>query len=173
MHLRLQTPNAVFASPTTCPRVHVRLALAFVLTTSMLLHAPNARAVLGAGTASIDADQGRMNGKRRMSVSASVQVHEISSANGSRVREFVAPNGTVFAVVWNTRFKPNLELLLGAHHKEYSAAAEAAKRPGIQRGVVLRREDLVVHSFAHLNTFAGRAYVPSLVPAGFNVDDIK
>jgi hypothetical protein len=141
----------------------------------LALSASSANAVLGAGTASVEVDRGRMNGQRKVALAvASTQIHEISTADGSTIREFVSPGGTVFAVAWRSRFKPNLALLLGPHHQIFVAAADAERgRGGIQRGLAVRPDNLVVQSFAHLNTFVGKAYVPSLVPGGFNVDDIR
>jgi hypothetical protein len=95
-------------------------------------------------------------------------------ADGSSVREFVAPNGVVFGVAWSTRFKPNLEALLGSHAVDYvGAATEAARAPGIKRNAVLERGDLVVHSTVHLNSFVGKAYLKSLVPQGVRPDELR
>jgi hypothetical protein len=152
----------------------VKLLFVGLLSSSMMLHAPAAMAVLGGDAATIHDDQRRMKAARKTTAAGGVQIHEISSPDGSTVKEFVAANGIVFAVVWHTRLKPDLEQLLGRHHADYAAAAsEAMKRPGIQRNVVLRRGDVVVQSSGHLNAFVGKAYVPSLIPAGFSIDDIR
>ncbi len=95
-------------------------------------------------------------------------------ADGSSIREFISPDGIVFAVSWSTRFKPNLESLLGTHAAGYAAAAsEAMRTPGIRRNVALQRGDLVVHSTTHLNAFVGRAYLRSLVPQGIGADELR
>jgi hypothetical protein len=107
--------------------------------------------------------------RRSLALSAGVQVYERASGDGGVIREYVTADGVVFAVSWNTRFKPRLNELLGRYHEPYAAAAsEALRRPGIQRQSVLRAQDLVVRSTSHLNVFSGRAFVPSLVPAGFD-----
>jgi hypothetical protein len=112
--------------------------------------------------------------KRTQGLPAGVQVYEQASGDGGAIREYVSPQGVVFAVAWNTRFKPRLEDLLGSYHAGYAAAAtEALKRPGIQRQSVLQAQDLVVRSTSHLGTFAGRAYVPSLVPLGFDAESAR
>ena len=141
-----------------------------------LLTTPAAQAVLGGDVSSIGTDQARFKGQRRQAVALRVQVqsHEITLSDGSSIREFVAPNGIVFAVAWSTRFKPNLESLLGQHAATYaSAARDALKTPGIKRSVVLQRDDLVVHSTGHLNSFTGKAYLHSLVPEGVRVDELR
>ena len=95
-------------------------------------------------------------------------------ADGSSIREFVTPSGVVFAVAWSTRFKPDLEALLGAHATTYAtAASEALRLPGIRRHVELRRGDLVVRSTAHLNAYVGTAWLQSLVPQGVGVDALR
>ena len=151
-----------------------RLA-ASALASLAFLGTQDAHAVLGGVASTIHEDQMRMSGTRRQSVVGNnVQVHEITMADGSHIREFVSPAGIVFAVTWNTRFKPKLEDLLGSHHAAYAAAArEALRQPGIKRNVVLRSGELVVHSSAYLNTFVGKAYVQSLVPSGVNADAIR
>ena len=133
-------------------------------------------AVLGADASSIAADQTRLRGARHamMAERAPVQAHELTMADGSTIREFVSPSGVVFAVAWSTRFKPDLDLLLGAHAPAYAAAAsEALRVPGIRRRVELHRGDLVVHSTAHLNAWVGRAWLQSLVPQGVDADVLR
>jgi hypothetical protein len=135
-----------------------------------------ARAVLGEGASTIVDDQARLRGVRHQAVVLTGQVrsHEIAMADGSSIREFVTPGGIVFAVAWSTRFKPNLEALLGAHAATYNAAASDAMRaPGIRRRADLQSGDLVVHSTAHLNSFAGKAWLKSLVPEGVRVESLR
>lgn len=142
-----------------------------------IVAAPAAQAVLGGDASTIDADRVRLAGAtmRPLAVRPGpVQAHEIRLADGSSIREYVAPNGIVFAVAWSTRMKPDLAALLGQHAASYAAAAgEAMKTPGIRRAIVLRRDDLVVESRSHLNTFVGKAYVRALVPAGVDVDALR
>jgi Protein of unknown function (DUF2844) len=143
---------------------------------AMLAASTHASAVLGGDVSTIPADQARLKGARQRpaALRLQVQTHEITLADGSSIREYVTPDGIVFAVAWSTRLKPNLDALLGAHAANYAAAArEAARTPGIKRAVVLGRDDLVVQSSAHLNTFVGRAYLRSRVPAGMSVDELR
>ena len=147
---------------------------------AVLLSTPLAHAVLGGDASTIDDDTTRLKGVRgpgmrlQSASVAQVQVHVISMADGSSIREFVAPNGAVFGVAWSTRFKPNLEALLGAHAGTFAgAAAEAARAPGVKRNVVLERGDLVVHSTSHLNSFVGKAYLKSRIPQGVRIDELR
>ena len=158
------------------PRGCLRRVVAFAFACMSVLAVPTAQAVLGGEASTIREDEVRLKGVRRQAVALRlpVQTHEITLADGSSIREYVSPGGIVFAVAWNTRFKPNLELLLGAHAASYAvAASDAMKTPGIKRNVVLQRDDLVVHSTVHLNSFVGKAYVRSLVPVRVNVDELR
>ena len=105
------------------------------------------------------------------------QMVERASGDGGWIREYVSPQGIVFAVSWNTRFKPRLDTLLGRYQAGYAAAAsQALARPGraaVQRQATLRADDLVVQSSGFLNTFHGRAWAPSLVPAGFDAATLR
>lgn len=154
-----------------------RALIAPMLTASLVFAALPARAVLGGDVSTVADDLARVRGERHAVVIASasaVRTHEITMADGSSIREFVTPSGVVFAITWSTRFKPDLESLLGAHATTYAAAAsEAMSAPGIRRHVELRRGDLVVHSTAHLNAYVGKAWLQSLVPQGVAVDALR
>jgi hypothetical protein len=150
--------------------------VASALAASLILAAWPAHAVLGGDASTVAADHARMRGLRHSATIASVAMntHEIAMADGSSVREFVGPDGIVFAVAWSTRFKPDLEALLGTHAGTYAAAASDAMRtPGIRRRIELARGDLVVRSSAHLNAYVGTAWLRSLVPRGVDVDALR
>ena len=146
-----------FSSPRRC------LALA-------LLAAPLAWAGLGQPQSSIDTDGVRLHARRSLARAAQYNVHELKTADGSRVRQFVASNGRVFAVSWNTLYKPDLRALLGDAFPGYQGAArQAAQRGGIQRQFRHQEGDLVLQSSGHLHVFAGYAYRRSLLPQGLSV----
>jgi hypothetical protein len=142
----------------------------------LLLVAGNgARATLGDPVATIDADRVQLKGEHRVvqSSTARFQVHVITLADGSSIREFANADGIVFAVAWSTRLKPRLDALLGAQAGRYAAAASAAMAtPGVRHGVSLSSGDLVVQASAHLNAHVGIAYLRSLVPEGVRIDEL-
>src|SRR6185295_4756747 len=70
------------------------------VTFMMLVIASPALAVLGGNAASVEGDRAYMRGSLRITGAERYAVHEIESATGTVVREYVAPNGTVFAVAW-------------------------------------------------------------------------
>jgi hypothetical protein len=59
-------------------------------------------------------------------------MHEIRTAAGTNVRQFVSPSGTVFGVAWDGPWQPDLHQLLGAYfdrpHKLFAALGKAAAR---------------------------------------------
>jgi hypothetical protein len=130
-------------------------------------------ASLGAAENSIDADQMRMGARHHVDVTQQYSVHDLQTADGSRVRQYVASNGLVFAVSWHTLYKPELSALLGQSYAGYAGAAQvAARRPGIQRSFRHEAMDLVVQSGSHLNVFSGFAYRRSMVPRGLSLQQI-
>lgn len=132
-----------------------------------------ARAGLGEGQASIDSDRVRMSARHSVARAQQYTVHDLTMADGSRVQQYVAENGQVFAVRWNTLFKPDLSALLGTGSADYATAAQvAAKRGGIQREFHHEGHDLVVQSSGHLHVFSGYAYRRSLLPQGVSVQSI-
>ncbi len=136
-----------------------------------------ALAVLGETMTLPSAGRAQAAAAPRTALPSGVQVIERASGDGGAIREYVSPQGIVFAVAWNTRFKPRLDTLLGRYHEGYAAAAsQALARPGragIQRQATLQASDLVVQSNGFLNTFTGRAWVPSLLPAGFDPASLR
>ncbi len=135
-----------------------------------LLAAPLAWAGLGEAQGSIESERAQWHAQRSVAHAAQYSVHELKMADGSRVLQYVAGNGRVFAVRWNTLYKPDLSSLLGASFTSYSTAArEAASQGGIQRHFRHQSADLVVQSGGHLHVFAGYAYRPSLLPQGLSL----
>ena len=139
--------------------------------------ATGAHAALGDTVASIDLDAARLGHAHRTVAAArspNVRTHVITLDDGSTIKEFVGPDDRVFAVSWNTRFKPRLDELLGQHASTYAgAAAEASRSPGIRHHIAFVRGDLVIEAVAHLNSHVGRAYLRSLVPADARVDELR
>jgi hypothetical protein len=132
-------------------------------------------AVLGEGLAGIEADTARVAGQRRRAAGAGFEMHMITGPDGSTIRQYVGADGRVFAVAWNTRYKPRLDLLLGLNFSAYAKAGRRAMRlrPGVIHNAVVQEGDLVVESTAHLQAFVGRAYLRSLLPAGSRPDAFR
>jgi Protein of unknown function (DUF2844) len=99
------------------------------------------------------------------------RIHEIQMPDGTLLREFVAPNGNVFAVAWNGPSKPNLRQALG----KYFDVLVSAPKPKFadHRHLHIQQGDLVVQGSGHMRAgFSGRAYLISAIPSGVNLGDL-
>ncbi len=137
----------------------------------ILLAGVPARAALGQRVTSVDADRRQMHGTLRVVQAQGYALHEIRTANGVVVHEYVSPAGWVFAVSWRGRVMPDLVQLLGAWYPIYRKALESAPR---RRGpLVLRSGGLVVQLSGRMRAHSGRASIPGLVPAGLSPEVIR
>jgi hypothetical protein len=71
-------------------------------------------ATLGQSEASVTTDQLQMKTQARVQSLPNYKVHQLTSATGSMIQEFVSPQGRVFAVTWRGRSVPDMNQLLGA-----------------------------------------------------------
>jgi hypothetical protein len=145
-------------------------ALAAGVLISQIVCAP-ALATLGEDVTTVENDRLKMKAQLRTTAVAGYTVHEITTANGTAVREYIAPSGKVFAVAWNGPVLPDFPQTLGRYFNDYHSGA-SSPRVG-RRSLMLERTDLVVHSFGRMRAFYGNAYVPSLLPPNFSATDIK
>ncbi len=89
------------------------------------------------------------------------------------LREYVNPNGIIFAVAWNGQTHPDLAPLLGSYAGEYRAALqETAREPG-RRRLRVKTGQITVEKWGHMRNLQGRAYLPALIPPGVNIDEIQ
>ena len=146
---------------------HVRL---FMLAIS-LATAATAFAALGGDLSSIQADQARLRASERIIPTQKYTVHEMQTARGTLVRQFVSPEGTVFAVSWQGS-APDLEQLLGSYFNQYVQAAQAQpSRRG--RGMHIDTGDFVLESGGHMRFVTGRAFLRSKLPSGVTSDQVR
>jgi Protein of unknown function (DUF2844) len=131
-----------------------------------------AHATLGGGVASIEADRARLQGQVQVSTVAGVTVHEITTAAGTRVREYLTPDGAVFAFTWRGPFIPDMRQLLGTYYEQYAHAAQEA-RPLGKRHLSVQLPGLVVESNGHMRAFFGRAWDPTLLPQNFSLSNLN
>jgi hypothetical protein len=132
-------------------------------------------AALGGRVTSVDADRIRVAGAlMRIVQNDTYALHEIRSASGTMIREYVNPTGMVFAVAWDGPWLPDLRQVLGDHFDRYQAVMQSRQRSRTGRGAVLIDEPgLVVQMSGHPRAFKGRAYVPALLPAGLQLESIR
>ncbi len=129
-------------------------------------------AELGGQMDTIAADAAHMKATRRVTATAKYAVHEMKADSGTVVREYVSPQGKVFAVSWEGPYKPDLRQLMGAANFEaYTTAAARVKAHGGPRRYEVN--GLVVEVSGHQRDFHGRAYLQQDVPAGTDVAEIQ
>jgi hypothetical protein len=135
---------------------------------------PAASASLGGTAASVDADRVHLEGALlRIARAGPYSVHEIQSAAGTVVREFVSPAGTVFGVAWQGPWIPDLKQVLGAYFDQYRAALRSRTGRRRRGPISIDTPGLVVQMAGHPRSFSGRAYVPQLVPDGVEPATIR
>jgi Protein of unknown function (DUF2844) len=132
---------------------------------------PPASATLGGNAASTLADQAQMKATIRVSPGEKYTLHEIQTPAGTSIKEFVSPAGKVFAVSWRGPWMPNLRQLLGDYFEPYLQGAKAKR--GARGAIAVDSGTLVARSGGRMRAFAGRAFVPDLLPDGVSADDIQ
>jgi hypothetical protein len=128
----------------------------------------DARATLGGDRASVVANHEHLGGTRDAQALPVGERHDLQLASGILVREYLSPAGAVYAVTWRGSRVPNLRELLGPYFAELS---RRNARGGLH-SMTFTGDDVVVQSSGHGRTFAGRAWVPSLVPSGIHADGL-
>ncbi|HEY0767140.1 MAG TPA: DUF2844 domain-containing protein [Steroidobacteraceae bacterium] len=128
-------------------------------------------AALGGDGTSVQADLAKLKGGLRLTSTAAFTVHEITTSDGTVVREYVSPSDKVFAVSWRGPFIPDLRQMLGSYYGQYVQAASAPHTG--HRHLAIQQPGLVMQSSGRMRAFFGRAWVPGLLPQNFSVDDIN
>ena len=143
------------------------IALAFGL-----LFAGAAHAGLGERAESVVRDHATLHGTAlRVTPMSNYEVHEITPEHGGRVREYVSPEGQVFATTWSGPVMPDLKVVLAAHYPDYLAGAQA--RRASHHVLSVATAGMVLRIVKLPRGIAGSAHVPALVPPGVSVQDIR
>lgn len=126
---------------------------------------------LGGDVSSVQADSVHMKGALRIVGAQMFTVHEIRTAEGTSVREYVNASGKVFGVAWNGPLLPDMQQLLGDYFDQAVQAAKASRTN--HKTLNINEPGLVVQSGGHMRSFTGRAYLPDMVPAGMNLESVR
>jgi hypothetical protein len=131
-------------------------------------------AALGGDVASVQSDQIHMQGSLLTTATASYTVHEIQSAAGAVVREYVSSSGKVFGVAWQGPWPPDMRQLLGSYFDQYVQAAKAQSAVGKgRRPLLIELPGFVMQAGGHPRSFIGKAYVPEMLPSGVRAEEIQ
>jgi hypothetical protein len=134
-----------------------------------------ASAELGGALATVDNDRVKMQGALlRITQTGPYVMHEVRTAAGTNVRQFVSSSGTVFGVAWDGPWQPDLHQLLGTYFDRFTQAAQIVRRARKGRGpLAIRDGDLVVEVGGHARAFVGHAYLTPLIPQGVDPSSIR
>jgi hypothetical protein len=147
-------------------RIDLGKTLAAMAIVAGLGVARDAHATLGGDVASVAANQQNLSATRVVTKTTFGDRHDLVLASGVVVHEYISPAGAVYAVTWRGPRMPDLRELLGPYFTQLSSKS---KRGG-HHHATLTGTDLVVQSQGHGHAFSGRAWAPSLVPAGVKID---
>jgi hypothetical protein len=154
-----------------CPSLkNGRVVLAF---SAALLAAAPAWAVLGASESGIASEQNTLRAALAVRAMDAYAVHTLTADNGLNIREFVDKSGRVFAVAWDGPVRPDLQKLLGGYYAQYSAALLKMRPLGLHRSLRIDTAAIRVELGGHMRAYVGRAYLPSMVPAGVSPNDLR
>jgi hypothetical protein len=133
-----------------------------------------AMAALGGDLNSVQDDAAHMKATVKIQQKQAYAIHEMADKNKTVVREYVSPDGRVFAVAWQGLFMPNLNQILGSYLQQYSAAVEQehAQAPG-RHPLMIHQPGLVVESSGRIRAYYGRAYVPDMLPQGVQPEEVR
>jgi hypothetical protein len=140
------------------------------LALAILLGAPSAHATLGGDERSVTIDQRHFAAKREIRALEIGARHALALPSGATVHEYLSDDGRVYGVAWSGPRMPDLEQLLGKYFPQLS---QRDRRRGGHHRMRVTGDDLVVQSRGHGNAFSGRAWVPSLLPAGVDPSSLS
>jgi hypothetical protein len=154
-------------------RLH-ELGIATALMNLVLVGALSPRiaaATLGEPEVSVQADVERLHASIKSSEDrVGYRLHEVRLPSGTLLREFVGPDGKVFAVAWQGPNMPNLRQALGRYFDTYVSAPNAPRSD--RKHLQIQQGDLVVQVSGHMRAFSGRAYLLSAIPSGVNLGEL-
>ena len=127
-----------------------------------------AAATLGRDATSVDADRVKMQGALlNITQTDRFAVHQLQTATGTTIREYVSTTGMVFAVSWEGPWMPDLQQMLGPFFDAYRNNAAAVRNARRSHGpITIRTGELVIEVGGHPRAFTGRAYIERLLPQG-------
>jgi hypothetical protein len=125
-----------------------------------------AHATLGGDADSVVENQHELHAAHAVEKLDAGERHRLKLASGMIIHEYLSA-GRVYAVTWRGSRMPDLRQLLGPYFEQLEQ--HRVRRRGSHHASQSTGDDLVVQSSGHGHSFAGRAWVPSLVPAGVDV----
>ncbi|HEY6457602.1 MAG TPA: DUF2844 domain-containing protein [Steroidobacteraceae bacterium] len=130
-----------------------------------------ARAALGGTADTVESDRLSMKALTRPVPTGALRKEELQLPSGTVVTEYLGSTGLVYAVTWHGPSLPNLQLILGNY---FANLKTAARQPVVRRRLVrVNSPDIVIESGGKTRAFAGRAWLPTMLPPGVTAADIQ
>jgi len=148
---------------------------AAILSATMLMFALPSFAGLGEDVSSVQVDRAHMQGNLRTTQAQAYTVQEIQAPTGIIVREYVSPTtGKVFGVTWQGPWPPDMRQILASYFGQYQQALQSqANSHAGRRPLVIQQPGLILQAGGHARSFAGRAYIPEVLPQGVSAEVIR
>lgn len=150
----------------------MKITIGFMCAALALAIPLRAPAALGGDVSSVEADTAQFHGTARIMKMTTHSVHEIRTATGVTVREYVSPSGQVFGVTWQGRANPDLRQLLGSYYDQVLQEGRAQQQVR-GRPFNLQQPGLVVQISGTMRAHFGRAYDPKLLPPQIPAEAIQ
>ncbi len=145
---------------------------ATLLSLVVLIASQSAFARLGDSESSAESDRQALHGIRKVNLRTGYKIHEITT-DANVIREFVSPSGAIFAVAWNGLSHPDLTQLFGTYYAEYVEAERATPKPKGRAELTVTSQNMKSARFGHMRAVHGKAWIPALVPSGFDLSLIQ
>jgi uncharacterized protein DUF2844 len=149
-----------------------RFDLSILLLGAFMVSSSTARAVLGQPVASVENDRASLRGELKVIPGEGFSIRQITTAEGTVVKEYVSPSGVVFGVSWRGPVFPDLSELLGTYFPQFQQGA-SIPHPFARRHLLIHTHQLVAETGGHMRDLRGRAYVPALLPAEVSAASIE
>lgn len=132
-----------------------------------------ARATLGESVDSVTSDRKAYSAVQHATLTRKGFTVQEFKSDANMVREYISPSGVVFAIAWNGLSHPDLTPLLGTYLGDYKhALVHTASHRG-NRHFQVKANRVVVEKWGHMRNMQGRAYIPTLIPNGVSINEIK
>ncbi|HEY1874391.1 MAG TPA: DUF2844 domain-containing protein [Steroidobacteraceae bacterium] len=150
----------------------MKLSCALLGTLATVCFSAPALAGLGGDANSVEADRVSMKAVLRVTPFVGYDVHEIQTAAGTVIHEYVSTQGKVFAVSWHGPGLPDLAQLLGSYSAQLAQAQAGSHSRYNHHHLRIETPEVVMQSDAYLRSRSGRAWVPALFPQSLSPKDI-
>jgi hypothetical protein len=149
------------------------LHFGFYFTALALATVQRAQATLGESVASVESDRKAFSAVRHTTLTRNGYTVQELKSDANVVREYISSSGVVFAIAWNGLSHPDLTTLLGTYVGEYQQALQQTASHKGKRYLQVKANRIVVEKWGHMRNLQGRAYIPTLIPSGVSINEIK